>query len=77
MRTGAGQVEKNHEKYSKKYLYGIYIHTVSKFIDLFQFHFICQVLAKFSRVESDRILSKFRKRKRDVTLLLYSPLRKG
>ena len=29
------------------------------------------MLAKFSGVESDRIVSKFRKRKRDVTLLLY------
>ena len=64
---------KNHEKYSKSTYTALnsWLHTVSKFIDLVPFHLICQMLAKFSGVESDRIVSKFRKRKRDVTLLLY------
>ena len=64
---------KNHEKYSKSTYtaFNSWLHTVSKFIDLVPFHLICQMLAKFSGVESDRIVSKFRKRKRDVTLLLY------
>ena len=37
------------------------IHTVSKFIDLIQFHLICQMLAQFSGIESKRTVSKFRK----------------
>ena len=36
----------------------------SNFIDLIQFHLIWQILAKFSRVESERTVAKFRKRKR-------------
>ena len=40
------------------------IHSVSNFIDLLQFHLICQMLAKFSRVKSERTVSKFTKRKR-------------
>ena len=58
MRTGAGQVAKIMKSTQK-----VLIHTVSKFIDLVPFHLICQMLAKFSGVESDRIVSKFRKRK--------------
>ena len=38
--------------------------TVSNFIDLIQFHLICQMLAKFSEVEFERTVSKFWKRKR-------------
>ena len=39
--------------------------TVSNFIDLIQFHLICQMLAKCSGYfESERTISKFRKRKR-------------
>ena len=36
---------------------------------LIQFHLICQMLAKFSGFESERTLSKFRKRKRKLHLL--------
>ena len=42
-----------------------YMRTVSNFIDLIQFHLICQMLAKCSGYfESERTISKFRKRKR-------------
>ena len=37
--------------------------TVSNFIELTQFHLICQMLGKFSGVKSERTVSKFRKRK--------------
>ena len=40
-----------------------WILTVSNFIDLIQFHLICQMLARFSGVKSERTVSKFRKRK--------------
>ena len=40
-----------------------WIRTVSNLIDLISFHFICQMLAKFSGVESERTVFKFRKRK--------------
>ena len=43
-----------------------WIHTVSDFSDLVQFHFICQMLANFSGVKSERTVSKFRKRKRKL-----------
>ena len=39
------------------------IHTVSNYIDLIQFHLICKMLAKFSGVESEKTISKLRKRK--------------
>ena len=39
-----------------------WICTISNFIDPIQFHLICQMLAKFSGVESERSVSKFRKR---------------
>ena len=41
-----------------------WIRTVSNFNDLIQFHLTCQMLAKFSGVESERTVSKLRKRKR-------------
>ena len=48
-------------------------HTVAKFIDFIQFHSICQMLAKFSGVESERIVSKFRKRNRKFCVVfIYS-----
>ena len=50
-----------------------WIHTLSKFIDLIQFHLICQMLAKFSGVKSVRIVSKFRGRKRKFCLVLSTP----
>ena len=40
------------------------IRTVSNFDDLIQFHIICQITAKISAVKSERIVCKFRKRKR-------------
>ena len=43
-----------------------WIHTVSDFSDLVQFHFICQMLANFSGVKSERTVSRFRKRKRKL-----------
>ena len=43
-----------------------WIYTVSDFIALIQFHLICQILTKFSGVESERTVSKFRKRKGKV-----------
>ena len=46
--------------------------TVSNFIDLIQFHFICKMLATFSGGESERTLSKFRERKR--TFLCFALL---
>ena len=44
------------------------IHTVSKFIDLIQFHLICQMLAQFSGIESERTVSKFRKTPQKIVL---------
>ena len=51
-----------------------YMRTVSNFIDLIQFHLICQMLAKFSGYfESERTISKFRKRKiRFCVVFTYS-----
>ena len=43
-----------------------WIRKASNFIDLFQFQLIWQMLAKFSRVESERTVSKFRKGKRQL-----------
>ena len=40
------------------------IRTISNFIDVIEFHLTCQMLANFSEVESERIVSKFRKRRR-------------
>ena len=40
----------------------IWIRTVSNLVNLIQFHLICQILAKFSRVESESTASKLRKR---------------
>ena len=42
------------------------IHTVSNFIDLIQFHLICQMLATFSGGESERTSSKFRARAHEI-----------
>ena len=39
------------------------IRSVANFIDLIQFHLICQMVAKFSWFESERTVSKFRKEK--------------
>ena len=53
-----------------------WIRTVSIFIDLIQFHLICQMLATFSGGESERTISKFRKRKSTFlcfVLLLHKP----
>ena len=41
-----------------------WIRTFLNLIDLIQFHFICEMLAKFSGVESETSVFKFRKRKR-------------
>ena len=41
-----------------------WIHIVSNFIDLIQFYLICQKLAKFSGVESERTASKFTEKKK-------------
>ena len=45
-----------------------WIRTVSNFVDLIQFQFICSLilLGKFSEVESGRTVSKCRKRKREI-----------
>ena len=43
--------------------------TVSdSFIDLVQFQLICQTLAKFSGVKSERTVCKFRKRKKNCVV---------
>ena len=44
-----------------------WIRTVSNFDDLIQFDLICQMMAKFSGVKSERTVSKFRKRKRNFS----------
>ena len=45
-----------------------WIRTLSNFVDLIQFQFICSLilLGKFSEVESGRTVSKCRKRKREI-----------
>ena len=45
------------------------IRTVSKFIDLIQFHLICQLLAKFSAVETERTVFRFKKKKKKIFVL--------
>ena len=40
-----------------------WIRIVSNFIDLIRFHLVCQMLTKCSGIESDRMVSNFRKRK--------------
>ena len=47
--------------------------TVSNFIDLIQFHLICQMLAKFSGVESKTAISEFRKRKENFLSCVHLP----
>ena len=47
-----------------------WIRTVSDFINLIQFHLVSPILAKFSGVESERTVSKFRKRKRNFCVVL-------
>ena len=42
--------------------------TVSDFIDLVQFELICQMLAKFSGVKSERTVFTLRKRKRNCVV---------
>ena len=46
-----------------------WIHTVTNFIDLIQFHLICQMLAKFSGVKSERIMSKLTKKEKKIVKL--------
>ena len=48
-----------------------WICTVSHFIDPIQFHLIFQMLAKCSWVESERTVSKFRKRKRKILCCVH------
>ena len=48
-----------------------WIRTASNFIDLIQFHLIWQMLAKFSRVESERTVSKFRRGKRQLLCCVH------
>ena len=48
------------------------IRTVSNFIDCqIQFHLICQMLVKFSGVESERTLSKVRDRQRKYVPVFF------
>ena len=46
-----------------------WIHAVTNFIDLIQFHLICQMLAKFSGVKSERIMSKLTKKEKKIVKL--------
>ena len=43
-----------------------WIRFASNFIDPIQFHLLWQMLAKFSHIESERTVFKFRKRKRQL-----------
>ena len=61
-------VDDNKPKTSLK-KYGI--RTASNFIDLIQFHLIWQMLAKFSKVESDRTVSKFGRGKRQLLCCVH------
>ena len=58
----------NKPKTSRKW-----IRTVSNFVDLIQFQFICSLilLGKFSEVESGRTVSKCRKRKRKILCFFH------
>ena len=47
------------------------IRTVSNVTDLIQFHLICKILAKLSENESERIVSKLRKRKRKFLYCIH------
>ena len=51
----------NRERHFKKW-----IRTVSDFINLIQSRLIHQILVKFSKVESKKTVSEFRKRKRKL-----------
>ena len=50
-----------------------WIRTLSNFVDLIQFQFICSLilLGKFSEVESGRTVSKCRKRKREILCFFH------
>ena len=50
---------------------------VSNFIDLILFHLICHMLAKFSGVESESTVSKFRKRKRPFFVALTCSIKRA
>ena len=47
------------------------IRTASNFIDFIQFHLIWHMLVKFSRVESERTVSKFRRGKRQLLCCVH------
>ena len=51
--------------------------TVSNFIDLTQFHLVCQMLGKFSGAESERSVSKFRKRKENFCFVFTQSIRQA
>ena len=48
-----------------------WIRTASNFIDLNQIHLIWQMLAKYSMVESERTVSRFRRGKRQLLCCVY------
>ena len=54
-----------------------WIHNVSIFMDLIQFHLICQMLSNFSGVESERPVSKLRKRKITFSRCVHQLLKAG
>ena len=51
-----------------------WICTVSNFIDLIQFHLICQMLAKFSGDEYKRTVSRLRKRKTNICVVFTNSI---
>ena len=55
----------------KRYLKSEFAHLQINFIDLIQFHFIWQILANFSQVESERTVSKFRRGKRQLLCCVH------
>ena len=54
-----------------------WICIVSNFIDCFKFHLICQMLAKFSGVESERTVSMFRKEKKHFRVLFTYSIKRA
>ena len=51
--------------------------TVLNFIDLIQFHLICLKLAKFSGVESEKTVSKFRKKNENFCVVFTFSLKRA
>ena len=54
-----------------------WLRTVSNLLSLIQFQFLCQILAKFSGVESVRTVSKLRRRKENFCVMFAKSIKQA